>query len=245
MKNYIFLLTFVFGLSSCVPTIEEILPSGVNQIDAPEYFAFEPAVDAKTGFIFYPGAGIEAESYNSWLVQLSELGYLAVSVKMPLNLAVLDMDAALRIPNKFPEIDNWIIGGHSLGGAMAIELLNKPVAAEKFKALVLLAAYPSATTDISNWNGEVLSLSASNDNISSPADIAEGRPRLPASTILTALNEVDESTPSIFHEIPGGNHAQFGNYGLQQGDGIATISSEDQQETVVAWIDAFLDNQSW
>jgi hypothetical protein len=29
--------------------------------------------------------------------------------------------------------------------------------------------------------------------------------------------------------IQGGNHAQFGNYGLQPGDGIATISTADQQ----------------
>jgi hypothetical protein len=29
--------------------------------------------------------------------------------------------------------------------------------------------------------------------------------------------------------IQGGNHAQFGNYGLQRGDGTATISAADQQ----------------
>ena len=30
--------------------------------------------------------------------------------------------------------------------------------------------------------------------------------------------------------IPGGNHAQFGNYGVQPGDGNATISTEEQQK---------------
>lgn len=29
--------------------------------------------------------------------------------------------------------------------------------------------------------------------------------------------------------IPGGNHAQFGNYGVQKGDGTASISAEEQQ----------------
>ena len=29
--------------------------------------------------------------------------------------------------------------------------------------------------------------------------------------------------------IQGGNHAQFGNYGVQPGDGTATISAADQQ----------------
>ena len=49
------------------------------------------------------------------------------------------------------------------------------------------------------------------------------------------MNKVAESrqyAPNHFIErvIPGGNHAQFGNYGLQAGDGTATISSEEQQE---------------
>jgi hypothetical protein len=34
--------------------------------------------------------------------------------------------------------------------------------------------------------------------------------------------------------IQGGNHAQFGNYGLQPGDGIATISAADQQRQAAA-----------
>ena len=40
--------------------------------------------------------------------------------------------------------------------------------------------------------------------------------------------------------IEGGNHAQFGNYGLQQGDGTATISAESQQSETVAQILQFI-----
>ncbi|MBO5521086.1 MAG: hypothetical protein J5973_05370, partial [Eubacterium sp.] len=35
---------------------------------------------------------------------------------------------------------------------------------------------------------------------------------------------------AVVWEIPGGNHAQFGNYGPQDGDGQATIPEEVQQE---------------
>ena len=35
------------------------------------------------------------------------------------NLAVLDMNAADSIPERFSEVTDWYIGGHSLGGAMA------------------------------------------------------------------------------------------------------------------------------
>jgi hypothetical protein len=34
--------------------------------------------------------------------------------------------------------------------------------------------------------------------------------------------------------IEGGNHAQFGYYGIQTGDGKATISREDQQAQIVS-----------
>lgn len=38
---------------------------------------------------------------------------------MPFNLAVLDSSAADGVINEFTNIQNWYIGGHSLGGAMA------------------------------------------------------------------------------------------------------------------------------
>lgn len=43
----------------------------------------------------------------------------------------------------------------------------------------------------------------------------EGRAYLPGNTVYTPVN--------------GGNHAQFGSYGPQKGDGIATITEEEQQ----------------
>ena len=50
---------------------------------------------------------------------LAKDGILCVLVKMPCNLAVLDMNAADSIPERFSEVTDWYIGGHSLGGAMA------------------------------------------------------------------------------------------------------------------------------
>ena len=38
--------------------------------------------------------------------------------------------------------------------------------------------------------------------------------------------------------VEGGNHAYFGNYGEQEGDGTATISREQQQEEAVNAIEA-------
>ena len=49
------------------------------------------------------------------------------------------------------------------------------------------------------------------------------------------LTESDRFAPDryIKREISGGNHAGFGNYGAQRGDGEAAISAEEQQEQTV------------
>ena len=71
------------------------------------------------GLIFYPGGKVENTSYAPLLHDLADDGILCVLVKMPCNLAVLDMNAADSIPERFSEVTDWYIGGHSLGGAMA------------------------------------------------------------------------------------------------------------------------------
>lgn len=135
MKKQLLLVLFaLLLLSSCIPT-EELLPSGVTEADNINYIAFEPSTQATTGFIFYPGANISPESYNNWLEDLAELGYLAIVSRMPFNLAVLDVEVGLRIKNSYPQIQHWIIGGHSLGGAMATELVNRSRANEKYLML--------------------------------------------------------------------------------------------------------------
>ena len=59
----------------------------------------------------------------------------------------------------------------------------------------------------------MLSISASNDGLSTPAKIEDAAHYLP--------------TDAEFVEIPGGNHAQFGDYGTQPGDGESTISDAE------------------
>ena len=42
--------------------------------------------------------------------------------------------------------------------------------------------------------------------------------------------------------IDGGNHAQFGCYGIQQGDGKASVSPEYQRKVTVEEISEFIQN---
>ena len=77
------------------------------------------------GLIFYPGGKVENTAYAPLLHDLAEDGILCVLVKMPCNLAVLDRNAADSIPERFSEVTDWYIGGHSLGGAMAASYAAK------------------------------------------------------------------------------------------------------------------------
>lgn len=96
--------------------------------------------------------------------------------------------------------------------------------AQRLAGLVLLAAYP--THEIPDALTEVL-LVGSEDRIVNWDRIETGR----------------QFAPSNYTEavIEGGNHAQFGSYGPQLGDGTASISADEQiGETVRVITDALL-----
>ena len=75
---------------------------------------FTPAGGASDGLIFYPGGKVEYTAYAPLMHRIAEQGIQCVLVKIPFNLAVLDISAAGGIAAEFPEISSWYIGGHSL-----------------------------------------------------------------------------------------------------------------------------------
>ena len=186
-------------------------------------FTFKPQ-DAKTGIIFYPGGKVQAESYAPLMQALAEKGVLSVLVTMPGNLAVLDMNAADGIREKYPEIESWYMSGHSLGGSMAASFIAEN--SKEFEGIILLASY--STADLSNSGLDVLSLYGSNDGVLN----------------MEKYEEYKSNLPEDFKEvvITGGCHAYFGAYGEQEGDKKATITREEQVEITVNEILQFIDN---
>ena len=183
------------------------------------WYVFEPSPPATTGFIFYPGGLVDPAAYAPLLKQLSGEGILAVIVPMPLDLAVFGVNRAEGVIAAYPEIERWIIGGHSLGGAMAAEFVKgNPTAVA---GLVFLASYSADSTDLAALPIGVVSIYGTQDGVAAGSFVASLQ-RLPPDTTLV--------------EIAGGNHAQFGHYGPQAGDGTAAISREDQQQQTVAAI---------
>jgi dienelactone hydrolase len=117
-------------------------------------------------------------------------------------------------------VTRWVVGGHSLGGTVAaIEAESSTADGLQGVAagLLLYASYPA--TDMSDTLGSaVLSISASDDGLATPADIDASKANLPPN--------------AEFLVIDGAVHAYFGDYGPQPGDGTPTISHDDARRQI-------------
>lgn len=195
-------------------------------VDEEGRMIFEPATEAETGIIFYPGGKVQAESYAPLLNALAEEGILTVLVPMPANLAVLDVDAADGITARYGSVEDWYMAGHSLGGSMAASYLADQIEqaeATVFDGLILLASY--STSDFSESPLEALTIYGDRDGVLDMEKYEKYYENLPAAMTEEVI-------------IKGGNHAQFGSYGEQKGDGKAEISAEEQvKQTVEAVVD--------
>jgi len=216
----VYLFTYSHADETAANAVSEP-PAGITVDNCSENeMIFKPDEANGTGLIFYPGGKVEYTAYAPLMNRLAEAGVTCFLVKMPCNLAIMGIDRAEDIRLAHPEIETWFIGGHSLGGAAASMCLEK--SAENYKGLLLLGAY--STVDLTDSGLLVLSIYGSNDLVMNKTKFEECRANL----------------PSNFKEImiEGGNHAGFGSYGAQKGDGEATMRQSTQQK---ATADAFLE----
>ena len=189
--------------------IGAFMPQGATWKEESDRIVFEPE-GAKKGLIFYPGGKVEYTAYIPLMQACAEEGILCVLLEMPFHLAVLDVNAADGIKEEYPEIKEWYIGGHSLGGAMAASYVADH--AEDYQGLILLGSY--ATADLSDTSLRVLSVFGSEDKVVNREKYDENQANLPK-----------DFTEFV---IEGGCHAFFGMYGAQEGDGTPRITNEEQ-----------------
>ncbi|WP_226531697.1 alpha/beta hydrolase [Microbacterium paraoxydans] len=187
--------------------------------DADQGIVLEPADgESETGLVFIPGAKVDPWAYAAILQGLAEDGVTVVITRPWLNLAFFDPRGLDAFTSAAPDVDVWAVGGHSLGGVRACQL------APDADALVLFGSY--CANDLSESGLPVLSLSGSEDGLSTPQKIADARAELPADAEMV--------------EIDGASHASFGDYGPQDGDGTPTISSEEMHAEVTRLVEEFL-----
>ena len=197
------------------PEVKKLMDREFAHIQTDEGFTSvlpDTGVDRGVGLIFYPGGKVEAVAYLPLLKQLSDVGITCVLTEMPFNLAVFNTDVADQVYRLYPEIDHWFLAGHSLGGAMASSYVEKN--AEKLEGLILMGAYPINDADL-------------------PTLVIYGSEDIQLD--LTKMRKAEQVV------IEGGNHAYFGNYGEQEGDGLASLSRQEQQMIAVKAMIRFID----
>ena len=180
---------------------------------------FEVTGEKKGTLLFYTGALVEPQAYAKLADGLAKEGIEVYIISSQLNLPVLDNGTMATM-------DIVFIGGHSLGGVVSTVEAKQLEEMNKVAGLILLASYPDQSTDISDTQIPVLSITASNDKILKQEKYEDAKSRLPESTLYTT--------------IEGGNHSGFGLYGQQNGDGTATMSAEEQQKQLVQLIKQFI-----
>ena len=166
---------------------------------------------AAYGLVLYPGAKVDPAAYVPLACELAQRGVFCAVVKMPFNFAFFGIDAAADVMAAYPHVGSWWVGGHSLGGAMAAQFAaDNP---DRLAGVALLAAYSTADLSRTGLKAEVVYGSA--DGVLNRQKLAECEANLPAGAQTLV--------------IEGGNHAGFGDYGPQAGDGETTTSAHDQQ----------------
>ena len=170
---------------------------------------------ADSALIFYPGAKVDEVAYAPLLHRLAENNMDVCLVKMPFHLAFFGENKAEALMARY-DYANWYIGGHSLGGVMAVSY----AADHDLRGIVLLASYPTKAVD-----EPILLIYGTEDGVLNRERVAEA----------SHYGSVKECV------IEGGNHASFGDYGPQDGDKASAISAQEQQAQTLAAIAAWLD----
>ena len=186
--------------------------------------AFTPTADtSKAALLFYPGALADPNAYAPMARAVAEAGYEVVILKLPFRLAPFARDrAALTVRTRtFVQNDGgrhaWVIGGHSKGGALAA-MFARDYESDVAGLLLIGTSHPRED-DLSSLELDVTKVYGSEDGLASEAEVRQYAANLPATT--------------HWVRVEGGNHAQFGWYGWQLGDGRAQISRTEQQAVTI------------
>jgi hypothetical protein len=188
--------------------------STVAVVESDQEIIFDPS-HPKAGIVFYPGAKVEFTAYSPFCRALANAGFYVVLLHMPFNLAFFGSSLGKNIPSDNPQISSWYLAGHSLGGAMGASFIASDL--EEWAGLILFASY--STADLSGSGLKTFTFYGSEDQVMNRTNYEKNKVNLPAENVETIIS--------------GGNHAGWGNYGAQKGDGVSSISPEEQQAEAV------------
>lgn len=177
-----------------------------------------------TGLIFYPGGECAPEGYAEPLRRVAGAGVLVVNVPMPFALAILAPDRAQKVIDAHPEIEHWVIAGHSVGGTAAARFVYRhPDAVD---GLLLWDSYAAEGDDLTRIRIPVRQLHRTDAQGKAP------------DSYLAADHLLPPQTERV--KIAGASHLQYGRFVaaprfVRMGGSslTATISAEQQHDSIV------------
>lgn len=184
-------------------------------------------VDARprVAFVLYPGALVRPQAYE-WIGHaLASHGVITLIPEFGADLAFTNANRAEVVAETLAPGLPLVVGGHSLGGAMAAQFAADHV--DGVAGLVLLGAYPPDGVDLSDAAFGAVTLLAEHDQVLDAAAQASAVDRLPP-----AHSEV---------VVTGAVHSFFGRYGPQAGDGVPTVDRATAERHIVATLLRFTD----
>ena len=192
---------------------------------------FVPTGPAVPGaeLLFFPGGMVDPAAYAPLARAVAAKGYPVTVLHLPRRGAFGGADdpdllaRARAIIGDLRAASRWIVAGHSRGAVVASQLASERP--RSLAGLVLIGTTHPRDVDLSGLPQPVTKIIGTRDGIARPAAVEANRHLLPRTT--------------RWVRIEGGNHSQFGWYGLQPGDRRATISAAQQRSiTTEAIIDA-------
>lgn len=182
------------------------------------WLTFTPAqTRPDIGFIFYPGGRIAHVGYAPLMKAIAAEGYLVVVPDMPLNIAAFRPNIADKVMTTYAYIDQWVISGHSVGGAMAAQYTYTH--REGIAGLAIWASYPPDKADLSDFELPVTLIYGSRETRVTDSSVAERQHLLPVHTVIV--------------RIEGGDHHQFGAYEIKPEEHLATLSRDAQHIQII------------
>ncbi len=196
--------------------LEIEMKENLEIVEENRIFVINPAEmnTANPAIIFYPGGLVAPEAYLYKMGHVAEcLQSTVYVIKAPFNAAIFDVNAAARIVDNYNLETAWV-GGHSLGGISAARFAAENMG--KIEGLFLFGSY--SDQDLSSFRGEVVSIMGDQDLIINRENYEEAKQNLPPQAKVI--------------EVEGLNHSDFGNYGLQSGDGAGSLSEAEIIEMI-------------
>jgi len=219
----IWLGTPYHGQEEGIAAVEDDPDVALGRTPGGGYVLRPPGNPTDVGLVVYPGARVHPDAYVAAMAPLAAADEVTVVVpRMPLNFGLLDHRAASNALAAHPQIDEWYVGGHSVGGVAACRYAKH--ADGRLAGLVLLASY--CDVDLRTTDLRVLSLTGEADAVLDRGAYRAATSRLPADWTEVSL--------------PGVNHTQFGDYRGQPGDepsGTTYATAHDRlANATLAWL---------